>query len=533
MLEKQLFSKKIFSSNRRSKKLSSNNLSNTNPNQGKLIKLHRDGGIVRVPYDEYLALKKKNLENMETLKERLIHRIKTKREKYIRQNAFDIDLLKKICLERENEFRESVAFLQKDMRRNRNILIEDLTKFYKGVLTMVKNIDNDVKEQVNARLNAIDRLIERNLDNCAYRHKKKLDKVINEQEDLINYFHMAIHQMKTIIDNFNIANRQIFEYSENIFMNKEKLLKEKIRHEYLKSLMKEYKIKINNIQNSKASIDNIITSRNAKTLQNDSNRFMSSSIITSKQNKRGLNNLKNKSTNKKNDLLLTIDDPGSRPRQRPFSSGHRLTSSNIHNNSTKRTNFSNSNTMQSMFRVNSSRLMTIGVDRNSYNNLFDRRFNTIRNNVNSKILQKNKYSYFNSTQEIKENKSYTKSEMNSIYHIKNELKILKNRKNDILKKFEVNIPDNGLYISIKNIIEKLRGNKDNLIVDGINNEYIKDNYMKVLPIQDKSFRTKFLEILFKDKSIYEEIKSVTKTGNNTLFDIKIFGAKKINEISKK
>ena len=531
MLEQQLFSKKIFSSNRRSKKLSTNNLSSSNTNKRKLIKLNKDGGKVQVPYDEYLALKKKNLESMETLKDRLVHRIKTKREIYIRQNAYDIDLLKKICLERENEFRESVVFLQKDMRRNRNILIEDLTKFYKGVLTMVKNIDNDVNDQVKARLNAIDRLIEINLDNCAYRHKKKLDKVINEQEDLINYFHLAIYQMKKIINNFNIANRQIFEYSENIFMNKEKLLKEKIRHEYLKSLMKEYKIKINNIQNSKANIDNIITSRNTKTLQNDSNRFASSSIITSKQNRKGLNNLKinvkNKSTNKKNDLLLTIDDPGQRTRQRPFSSGHRLTTSNIHNNSTRRTNYSNSNTMHSMFRVNSSRLMTVGVDRNSYNNLFDRRFNTIRKNVNSKILQKNKFSYFNSTQEIRENKSYTKSEMNSINHIKNELKIIKNKRKEILKKFEENIPDNGLYISIKNIIEKLRGNKDNLIVDGINNEYIKNNYMKVLPIQDKTFRQKFLDILFNDKAIYEEIKSVTKTGNNTLFDIKIFGAKKI------
>lgn len=537
MLEQQLFSKKIFSSNRRSKKLSTNNLSASNTNKRKLIKLNKDGGKVQVPYDEYLALKKKNLESMETLKDRLVHRIKTKREIYIRQNAYDIDLLKKICLEREDEFRESVVFLQKDMRRNRNILIEDLTKFYKGVLTMVKNIDNDVNDQVKARLNAIDRLIEINLDNCAYRHKKKLDKVINEQEDLINYFHLAIYQMKKIIDNFNIANRQIFEYSENIFMNKEKLLKEKIRHEYLKSLMKEYKIKINNIQNSKANIDNIITSRNTKTLQNDSNRFASSSIITSKQNRKGLNNLKinikNKSTNKKNDLLLTIDDPEQRTRQRPFSSGHRLTTSNIHNNSTRRTNYSNSNTMHSMFRVNSSRLMTVGVDRNSYNNLFDRRFNTIRNNVNSKILQKNKFSYFNSTQEIRENKSYTKSEMNSINHIKNELKIIKNKRKEILKKFIENIPDNGLYNSIKNIIEKLRGNKDNLIVDGINNEYIKNNYMKVLPIQDKTFRQKFLDILFNDKAIYEEIKSVTKTGNNTLFDIKIFGAKKISEIPKK
>jgi hypothetical protein len=537
MLEQQLFSKKIFSSNRRSKKLSTNNLSSSNTNQRKLIKLHRDGGKVQVPYDEYLALKKKNLESMEILKDRLIHTIKTKREKFIRQNAYDIELLKKICLERENEFRESVVFLQKDMRRNRNILVEDITNFYKGVLTMVKNIDNDVSDQVNARLKAIDRLIEINLDNCTYRHKKKLDKVINEQEDLINYFHMAIYQMKKIIDNFNIANRQIFEYSENIFMNKEKLLKEKIRHEYLKSLMKEYKMKINKIQNSKTNIDNIITTRNTKTVQNDSNRFVSSSIITSRQSKNCFNNLKNniknKSTNKRNDLLLTMDDLGNRCRQRPFSSGHRLTSSKIHNNSTKRTNYSNSNTMQSMFRVNSSRLMTMGVDRNSYTNLFDRRFNTIRNNVNSKILKKNKFSYFNSTQEIKENKSYTKSEINTINHIKNELRILKNKKKDILKKFEVNIPDNGLYISIKNILEKLRGNKDNLIVDGINNEYIKDNYMKVLPIQNKSFREKFLEILFNDKSIYEEIKSVTKTGNNSLFDFKFFGAKKINEISKK
>ena len=533
MFEEQLFSKKIFSSNRRSKKLSSNNLSSTNTNQRKLIKLHRDGGIVRVPYDEYLALKKKNLESMETLKGILVHRIKTKREIYKRQNVYDIDLLKKIYLERENEFRESIVFLQKDMRRNRNILIEDLTKFYKGVLTMVKNIDKDVNDQVKARLNAIDRLIERNLDNCAYRHKKKLDKVINEQEDLINYFHMAIYQMKKIIDNFNIANRQIFEYSENIFMNKEKLLKENIRHECLKNVMKEIKIKINNMQNSKASIDNIIPSRNIKTLQNDSNRFVSSSIILSKQNRKGLNNLKNKSTNKKNELLLTIDDPGKRPRQRPFSSGHRLTTSNIHNNSTKRTNYSNSNTMHSMFRVNSSRLMTAGVNRNSFNNLFDRRFNNIRNNVNSKILYKNKFSYFNSTQEVRENKSYTKSEMNSINHMKNELKIIKNKRKEILKKFEENIPDNGLYMSIKNIIEKLRGNKDNLIVDGINNEYIKNNYMKVLPIQDKKNKKKFLDILFNDKSIYEEIKSVTKTGNNTLFDIKIFGAKKINEIQKK
>ena len=54
-------------------------------------------------------------------------------------------------------------------------------------------------------------------------------------------------------------------------------------------------------------------------------------------------------------------------------------------------------------------------------------------------------------------------------------------------------------------------------------------YMKAIPIQNKTFRKKFLEILFNDNKIYESIKKATKENNNKLFNINIFGAVKINK----
>ena len=102
------------------------------------------------------------------------------------------------------------------------------------------------------------------------------------------------------------------------------------------------------------------------------------------------------------------------------------------------------------------------------------------------------------------------------------------KKKEIIKKINENLPNNELYISVVNIIEKLRKDKNNTIVDGINNKYIKD-YMKAIPIQDKIFRQNFLEILFNDKNIYESIKNKTKEKSNNLFNKNIFNAEKKNK----
>jgi hypothetical protein len=91
---------------------------------------------------------------------------------------------------------------------------------------------------------------------------------------------------------------------------------------------------------------------------------------------------------------------------------------------------------------------------------------------------------------------------------------------------EDEMPDNEIYESLKNIILKLRKEKDNKIVNGINNKYMK-SYMVALPIQDANFRKKFMEILFNDINIYQSIKKVTNDSKNKLFNKNIFRAEKI------
>ena len=104
------------------KNLSSNkNMNISRIKKERLIRLRYHGKIIPVPYEEYLSLKTMNREKMKTLKDSLIQIIKTKKEIYIQQNSYDIESLKKISIERENEFRNIIFDLQKQIRREKNI----------------------------------------------------------------------------------------------------------------------------------------------------------------------------------------------------------------------------------------------------------------------------------------------------------------------------------------------------------------------------------------------------------------------------
>ena len=138
-------------------------------------------------------------------------------------------------------------------------------------------------------------------------------------------------------------------------------------------------------------------------------------------------------------------------------------------------------------------------------------------------------SYVCSTEvDYNENKQYTKSEWNSIILIKKEIKNLKSKKNEILNKMNYTLPNNELYQSVVNIIEELRNDKDNEIVEGINNKYVK-NYMKAIPIQDKKKKKKFTNLLFNDKNVFESIIKATTQYNYNSFNKNIVGAEKISK----
>ena len=516
------------------KNLSSNkNMNISRIKKERLIRLRYHGKIIPVPYEEYLSLKTMNREKMKTLKDSLIQIIKTKKEIYIQQNSYDIESLKKISIERENEFRNIIFDLQKQIRREKNIYSQDIYNFYKYLISAIKNIFESANKEIEDRVKNINKHIDINLENCDYKQNKMLEKKIKENEEYFSYMRSVTYQMKKIMDNFDATNKKILEFQEINYNYNKKLLKEEIKNEYIIHLMKKFKIKINKTQKL---LSEFKTNLNANTLPNQTNipKFKTN-FLSKYNNKNSPTNLKsistqkqlkiNNSSNKSNDLLLTIEAPSAKTRKRPFSSGQRLkTYDNKYNDSTKNTNYSNSKTLQSNFRVNSSKGRTNNSKANSHKNLLDIKNKNFKSNLSSKFFKTNQNSYFFSS-ETEENKKYTKSEFNSINLIKKEIKNLNNKKNEFMNKINENIPDNELYQSVVNIIEALRRDKSNLIVDGINNKYMK-NYMKAIPIQDLEFRKKFLNILFNDKKVYESIRKVTKENYNQLFNKNLFGVNK-------
>ena len=515
--------------------------SNINTKSQKLIKLRYHGKKVSVPYDEFLTLKKKNREKMKALKDSLIQIIKTKKEIYIKQNSYDKESLKKISIEREEEYRKIVVNLQNEIRKEKKYYIEDIYKSYEYMMSVVKNIYENSNKEIEKRINAINNQININLMNCEYKQNKMLEKKIKENEDYFRCMHNSTFQMLKIMSDFDAINKKITELQEINYNYKKKLLKEQIRNEYLEYLIKKIKIDINNTNNLLSEYNNKI---NIKNISNDYNLSKYNTIFAFEQKRNNPPNLKsfstqknlkiNNSVQKKNDLLLTIDIPNPHTRKRPFSSGQRLKTGEIYNNSTKRTNYSNSNTFQSIFRINSSKGGTIDFKTNSHKNIFNVKNKIFMNNVSSKILKTNQNSYYitSETEEYKENKQYDISEWNFITKIQQNIKNLNIKKKEIIRKINENLPNNEIYMSVVNIVEQLRKDKNNKIVDGINNQYMK-GYMKAIPIHDKIFRQNFLEILFNDKNIYESIKNKTKEKSNSIFNKNIFNAEKKNKSYKK
>ena len=508
-----------------------------NSNNKKLIKLRFHGKIFPVPYDEFLSLRKMNREKMKALKDSLIQIIKTKKEIIKQQNSYDKESLKKISIEREDEFRKIIANLQNEIRKDKTIYKKDIYDSYEYIMSVVKNIYENANKEIEKRINNINNQVKINLLNCDYKHEKLLEKKIKENEEYFRYMNSSTFQMKKIMSNYEAINKKINEFQEKNFNYKKKLLKEEIKNEYLEYLLKKTKTKIYNTNKLLSEFNN---NMNIKTISNEYNKSKYNSIFATKQKKNNPHSLKsfstqkylktNNSTNKKNDLLLTIDEPNSHFRKRPFSSGQRLKTKEVYTNSTKRTNYSNSNTFQSNFRVNSSKGRPINSKANSYKNIFNVKNRIFKSNLSSNILKTNQNSYFMTSdiEENKENKKYTKSEWNSIILIKKEIKNLNNKKKEIIKRINENLPNNEIYMSIINIVEQLRKVKSHSIIDGINNKYMK-GYMKAIPIQDKQFRKLFMEILFNDKKIYESIKNKTKENKNDLFNKNIFYAEKINK----
>ncbi len=336
--------------------------------------------------------------------------------------------MKKICIERELEFREAIVNLQKEIRKEKKLYADDMYNFYDSINKMVKNIYDYTNNEINERVKLIDGQIKINIANCEYKQNKIFDKKFKEYDEPFKYMNYCTYQMKQSMKDFDILSKKVNEFQELNHNYRKKLLKEKIKSEYILNLMKQLKIKNNTVNALFKKFKNNINEKTiAYTISNESPIYLS--ILDSKKikNKRTNTKLSSFSTQKmlttnnsiNKDLLLTMDIPNKQIKRRPIS-GQRFATMDGHNNSTKRTNYSNSNTLQSYFMINNSKAKgkAINFKTISHKNIFNTKHKINKKNLSKMMLNTNP-SYVCSTEvDYNENKQYTKSELNSIILIK-------------------------------------------------------------------------------------------------------------------
>ena len=129
---------------------------------------------------------------------------------------------------------------------------------------------------------------------------------------------------------------------------------------------------------------------------------------------------------------------------------------------------------------------------------------------------------------IKRKRNYEK---NIIYVLKKDIEIWNNKIINIINKYKESIPDNQIYHALTQIVEILRQDKNNKFFGEYNNiitSNIINSSMLALPVQNKQFRKVFLDLLFRNKDIFDAIKNGQKNDEDKFFNKNLFGAEKVN-----
>ena len=459
----------------------------------RFIKLKSRGKDKKIPYDLFMQVKGLDLQKLKASKDSMVQMMKRKIEFHKNQNeVYNMDILNKLSIDRENELRNAVISLQKEMRRKRKRSREELDFLYKNVLDEIKNIYEKTSNEIDQRKSDLMDRIMLSIANCDYKQAQLLEMKIKEQEELFRHLHMFTFEMQQVRDNFEDSLRKIKMLNESNYELKKMIFQEKLKFQHITSLMKEFKIrttfmanKINNYRTNTHVLENINKDKPKKKLYIDTN-----------------NN----------------DNYKQGGKNRPFTS---IFTKNKITGSTMGTNYSQNNTNSNLnYDINTT-----------ITKLFEDNyilFNTEREEekgkelklsvINNEITSRTDGNVVN----IKRKRNYEK---NIIDVLKKDIEIWNSKIINIINKYKESIPDNQIYYSLTEIVETLRRDKNNKFFSQYNNA--SNNSMMALPVQNKQFRKLFLDLLFRNKNIFDAIKIKKKNDEDKYFNKNLFGAEKI------
>ena len=461
---------------------------NENSNQKeKYIKLRYHGKEKKVKFDDFMQVKGLDLQKLQATKDSMVQMMKRKIEFHKNQNeVYNMNILNRISIDRENELRNAVFSLQKEIRRKRQRSREELENLYRHVLKEIKNIYEKTSKEIDQRKSDLMDRIMLSIANCDYKQAQLLDLKIKEQEELFRHLHMFTFEMQQVRDNFENSLKKIKLLSESNYELKKNIYQEKLKFQHITSLMKEFKIRTN---------------------------FMANKINNYKTSTHFLKSINKNKPQKK--LSLDINNNN---KIRPFSS-------NYIKNTTLGTNYSQNNTNnnyennlinQKIFEDNYLNYKTEREEEKGK----DLKLSVINNEINT-MTEGN-------IDNIKRKRNYEK---NIIDVLKKDIERWNSKKINIINKYEETMPDNQIYFSLTKIVESLREDKNNKFFAQYNNinHKIINNSMMALPVQNKQFRNIFLDLLFRNKDIFEAIRNGQKNDEDKYFNKNLFRAEKIKK----
>ena len=178
---------------------------------------------------------------------------------------------------------------------------------------------------------------------------------------------------------------------------------------------------------------------------------------------------------------------------------------------------------------NSNNIKT--TSNNTHNKLMTNSTHYLTKNNKTESNEENyKKNSFNNIINTEYNDNFHKRnfETNIIATLKKENEYWKNKLIILVKKYKETIPDNKIYSSIIEIIEALKRDKSNKFFGEVEDDNLIDRMM-TLPVQNKQFRVLFLELLFRNKNIFDAIRRGQKNDLDKYFQRNIFGAEKIKK----
>ncbi len=212
------------------------------------IKLQVKGYTKKISYNEFQKIKALDKKKLINTRDTLKNRIKIKElEFFNNKTVYDPKIMDKISEKREIELRTTIFHMSNALHNRHKNLKEESQILYSEVLKNIKIIYEKVLNDILEKKNNIRQRINLRLIDCDYRQKKLLDEKIQEQEMILRNLHSFTYEMQRVKENYEILRNKIDNINDKIFDLEQKIRLEINRYNQINSLLKEYKVRINNM----------------------------------------------------------------------------------------------------------------------------------------------------------------------------------------------------------------------------------------------------------------------------------------------